>query len=678
MKNSGLGCIAVRCGTGILLPFFGSAGVAEAQDAGWQIEEIIVTSQSPFDDVTAIAPDAASLIATPGDINDPLKALQSLPGITFSGNDLDRPVIRGSGPGDNLFLVDGVPVENVFHELSDSIISPNVVRTFDLHGTAFGPQYGNAVGGVIDISLRDPHPQNRRLNIDLSQLKSGFLFETPVTDKISVYGAYRHNLAHLFLKEFERSNDILVFQMPESRDYTARAIWRGSNTNVTFTAFGSWDRTEEIPRDDSLADTLGERETRQLDVQSIRVTSALSSRTDLTVTLGNALINEERLEVGGGFTKRDATDLSFRSKLVHSKGDHELMVGLNYVRSDNELAFRGFVPLCDLLEQNCGGAFSQAAATVDEVFQSTEIFVGDTYTITDHLTLDLGLHGAIDHFLDETFVEPRIGISYEINSDSSVYFRGGLHHASPNARNLLTLNSVANQQQSERSIQMLAGGRWIISDGWRFQAEAWLKDFELTELIGTPLQRDLDGKAYGLDLLLAKPISERLYGWVALSLSDGTIAAPDLNMDVNNRFAIPVSATIAASYAFDGGWKIGAKYRVQSGDPYTPLQNVGVDPVSGMPLPVFGEPFSDRLRDYHRFDVRVEKAASYSFGDVLYYLDILNVTGRANIANRSFPLRNAVLPVAGMAGNNPSTATILPDDEEGIPFFIAFGINFSF
>ena len=159
-----------------------------------------------------------------------------MPGITFGGGDLDEPIIRGASPQNNLFLVDGVQVENIFHELSDSIISPNVIRTFNLHSAAYGAQYGGATGGVIDISLRDPAAQASRWNIDLGQLKSGFLAETALSDSVAVYGAYRHNLAHLFLEEFERGNDVLVFQMPKSRDYVGRLIWRGDTSDITFSA----------------------------------------------------------------------------------------------------------------------------------------------------------------------------------------------------------------------------------------------------------------------------------------------------------------------------------------------------------------------------------------------------------------------------------------------------------
>ena len=678
MLRDSTSCIAKRCGAGIILSAVYGSMTAAAQESALQFDEIIVTAERTIDDPTLIAPDAASLLATPGDVNDPLKALQSLPGITFGGGDLDNPIIRGGGPRDNLFLIDGVPVENVFHELSDSIVSPNVIRTFDLNAAAFSPEYGNATGGVIDIGLRDPSATDRRVKIDLSQLKSGILVETPLTDSVSVYGAYRHNLAHLFLEEFESGNDVLVFQMPESRDYTGRAIWRGANTDITVTAFGAWDRTEDVPRDNKLSNVLGEDETRQLDAQSIRIRSSFSNATKVTATLSHSRINENRQEANGSFAERDAMVLAFRGKASHQTGRHLFELGANHTYADNELVFRGLVPFCDRLEQNCGGAFSSDRVNVGEIFQSSELFLSDRISITERLTVDLGVHSAKDHFLGETFIEPRMSIAYAARTDLDLYARFGRHHTSPDPRDLLILSAVSDAQESVRSTQALVGGRWGIADGWRLQTEAWVKDFERKELIGTPLERKLTGDTYGLDVLLAKPISERFYGWVALSLSEGEVSDPDSGLSVTNQFAPPFSATVAASYAFNDSWKVGAKYRTQSGDPFTPLMSVNLNPVDGTLQPVFGEPFSRRLDKYHRLDVRIEKAASYDFGDVLYYVDVLNVTGRKNAANRSYPLRNTSFFPPDPARNDAPIATIRPDDETGIPFFVAFGVNFSF
>lgn len=670
MTGKCVGRVALRCGIGIVLS---ASSNAVAQNVSPQFDEIIVTALKPANDPTQIAPDAASLLATPGDVNDPLKALLSLPGITFGGSDLDEPIIRGAGPRDNLFLIDGVPVENIFHELSDSIISPNVVRTFDLHAAAYAPEYGDTTGGIIDIGLRDPSATTQRLKIDLSQLKSGVLFETPVTDNVSAYGAYRHNLAHFFLKEFERGNDALVFQMPKSRDYTGRVIWRGGNSDVTLTAFGSWDRTEEVARNADLAGILGEQETRRLDAQSIRIRSTLSEKTQAMATLSHSIIHDNRRENNGVFAERNATVVALRAKLSHETGAHQLTGGVNLAYADNEIDFRGFLPVCGRFEQNCGAAFSADPTHLDGTFQTTELYIGDRINLTEQLNIDIGLHGAVDHFLDEAFFEPRIGLSYKARPNLNIYARAGRHHTTPEARELVSLNTLADSQESERSTQALVGQRWDISDGWRLQTEAWFKNFDRTELIGTAAERNIEGESYGLDILLAKPIGERLYGWAALSVSEGTFTEQASDLTVDNPFAPPVSATIAATYAFDHGWKLGAKYRVQSGDPFTPLLNVTLDPDSGAPQPSFGEPFSERLKTYHRLDIRAEKLARYSFGDVLYYVDILNVTDQKNTANRTFPSRNTIIPTDAMGA-----PTILPDDDEGIPFFIAFGVNFSF
>lgn len=415
MIGNGASRIALRCGIGTLLS--AASASAWAQSA---FDEIIVTATKGADNPTLIAPDAASLLATPGDVNDPLKALLSLPSITFGGGDLDDPIIRSGAPDSNLFLIDGVPVENVFHELSDSIVSPNIIRSFDLHAAAYSPEYGGAVGGVIDIGLRDPSASTRNIKLDLSQLKSGVLVETPITDNIAAYGAYRHNLAHFFLEDFERGNDVLVFQMPKSRDYAGRIIWRSDNTDITASAFGSWDLTEEVAQNEELSNILGEEETQRFDAQSIRIRSTLSASTNIIATLSHSMINENRRENNGALAERNATVTALRSKVLHHIGDHQIFVGANYSHADNELDFRGFLPICGRFEQNCGAAFSAGPISFDETFQTTEIYAGGAFALTDRLSADIGLHNAIDHFLDEIFIEPRIGISYQLNDNINV------------------------------------------------------------------------------------------------------------------------------------------------------------------------------------------------------------------------------------------------------------------
>ena len=332
---------------------------------------------------------------------------------------------------------------------------------------------------------------------------------------------------------------------------------------------------------------------------------------------------------------------------------------------------KGFRPCASFFETRCGAAFAPVPVVSEENFTVSEVYVNDAVSLTDRLTIDLGAHGAYDHFLDEAFIEPRVGASYEIGERLTAYARFGAHHRRPGLDRVLLLGEAAGVQENETSRQALVGQRWDISGAWRLQTEAWYKDFTIHDLAGTPIALDIEGEAYGVDVLLAKPVSERLYGWIAFSYSESERTRRDTNETFDDRFSAPLSATVALNYAFGDGWRVGAKWRGQSGAAFTPLRGVGIDPVTERPALSFGDPFSERLRAYHRLDVRVEKQARYGFGEVLYYVDILNVTDRENVANRDFPLRNVMRGPDG-------ALDITPDDEEGIPFFVAVGVNLSF
>jgi len=97
------------------------------------------------------------LLKIPGSGNDPLRAIESLPGVTFAGGRTSAPAVRGSSPDDNAYIIDFIPVGYIFHTDSSSILSDNVVEDFTLETAAFPAQYNNATGAVIDATSRSPY-----------------------------------------------------------------------------------------------------------------------------------------------------------------------------------------------------------------------------------------------------------------------------------------------------------------------------------------------------------------------------------------------------------------------------------------------------------------------------------------------------------------------------------------
>lgn len=96
---------------------------------------------------------AQELRSVPGSLGDPLKSLQSLPGVASVSDASSDPAIRGSRPEDNRFLIDGLPAGRVFHVGGlTSVLHPDLVSRFDLYAAAFGPEFANATGGIIDVN----------------------------------------------------------------------------------------------------------------------------------------------------------------------------------------------------------------------------------------------------------------------------------------------------------------------------------------------------------------------------------------------------------------------------------------------------------------------------------------------------------------------------------------------
>lgn len=645
----------------------------QSAQAPVQIEEIIVTTAVSSSDTSVISQDAESLLSIAGDISDPLKALQSLPGITFAGNDLDPPVIRGSGPDDNLYVIDGMPVTYLFHALSDSIISPNVIRTFNLHTAAAPSEFADHSGGVIDIGLRDPNSERQRRQVDIGQLKSGFLYETPLTEDVAAYVSYRHNLAHLFLEDFETGNDLTVFEMPQSRDYTARVIWRGDKSDFTLTALGAWDETTDRARDPAQSSLLDETETRRFDGQSLRYRNKLAEQTHLQGTLSYSRVEEDKREANGYFRRFANTAMDLRLKATHVMSDHALSLGANISLVSADLSFQGNIQLCDLLERQCGTSVANAPVSIEDDFDRYEVFLSDRVSLSQSVQADIGVNINRSAYLDETVVEPRARLAYQPKGGALWYARLGLHHAMPAMESLLALNTTGRAQAFERSWQGVIGQYRQLDTGWRFQTEAWYKTLSQTDFIATAIETEFSGHAYGLDVLLAKPMGENWYGWLSASLGDGELEDEQAAITANTPFLPSLSTTLAINYQWGDGWRAGFKYRYQSGDRFTPIERLVFNEDSDLSALQFTPPFSGQLAGYQRLDFRIEKQASYDYFDALYYVDMLNVLDRENKGNRTFPLRNIRLPEAGNAG-----AFIFADDEEGIPFFIALGVNLSF
>ena len=113
-----------------------------------------------------------------------------------------------------------------------------------------------------------------------------------------------------------------------------------------------------------------------------------------------------------------------------------------------------------------------------------------------------------------------------------------------------------------------------------------------------------------------------------------------------------------ASQKLPKDWRIGARVRYGSGNPYTPVTNRVYDMGSRSFIPLYDDSVSDRLPDFFSLDVRVDKRWVRSWGEFSLYLDVQNATNAQNVEVQSWSY-------------DYGTA----DPVTGLPIFPTFGLE---
>jgi hypothetical protein len=142
-----------------------------------------------------------------------------------------------------------------------------------------------------------------------------------------------------------------------------------------------------------------------------------------------------------------------------------------------------------------------------------------------------------------------------------------------------------------------------------------------------PDDQPVHGQAYGLELLVRRPLSKRLTGWLSYTLSRTTREAHYLTPSGSEGTSTIVgdydrTHVLNAMGAYDMGhrWRFGARFVFYTGAPYSD----NFPPGQGSPVP----PLNDqRYPPFYRVDVRLEKR--WSLGperSIALVAEVQNVT----------------------------------------------------
>ncbi len=173
-----------------------------------QLQEVTITAQRinsrESSQMSALEMPVEQLKAVPvlfGEA-DILKAIQLMPGVQSGNEGTGGMYVRGGGPDENLFLLDGIPLYNVNHLGGFfSAFNADAVKNVTLYKGSFPARFGGRLSSVLDVTTNNGNDKEIHGNASLGLISAKLAVEGPIVPGKTTFSlSARRTYADLILK----------------------------------------------------------------------------------------------------------------------------------------------------------------------------------------------------------------------------------------------------------------------------------------------------------------------------------------------------------------------------------------------------------------------------------------------------------------------------------------------
>ena len=119
---------------------------------------------------------------------DLIKALQLMPGVQSGSEGNSGMYVRGGGPDENLFLLDGVPLYNVTHMGGFfSTFNTDAVKNVTLYKGSFPARFGGRLSAVLDVTQNNGNDKEIHGNLSVGLISAKFNLEGPIVKEKTTF-----------------------------------------------------------------------------------------------------------------------------------------------------------------------------------------------------------------------------------------------------------------------------------------------------------------------------------------------------------------------------------------------------------------------------------------------------------------------------------------------------------
>lgn len=594
---------------------------------------------------------------------DVLKTLQLLPGIQSQNEGSSNLLIRGGGPGQNLFLIDNVPLYYVNHLGGFiSVFNPEVLNDVRVIKGGFPAKYGGKLSSVVDITMREGDRSGFRGSAGIGVIGANLTLEGPISEKASYLFSARKTFTELLLGTASILTDgdyILTYGF---YDLNGKLTWRPDYRNSVqvnlYVGDDQWitrlyNDDDQMRMKNKWGNILG----------SVSWKRVLSPRAQFNNTLSYTRYRLKDLRIYE-FANMDGSFNKYHSNYLSSVQDVTLKSDWRYriIRGwaldfGLQSSYLFFVP--NLYWDNQGDPEEDA-----EVFHALEsaLYLENQVSLGRILDLNLGIRGVqyITKDFVDYFIEPRIDLSLSMSETQTLnatYMYGSQYaHMVFSSGHFFNNEVWVPTQKGMRPAQVeqySAGWRGSFKDKM-FSAEVDVYRKEMKELLAfkegyanlkgdalweSKLEKGGKGESYGVELFMRK--ERGLWtGFMSYTYSRTTRQFDNINQGIEYIFEYdrPHSFSIDIHRTINDRWEFNALWVYQSGLPYTPAIARTYIPFTGeqevyydYEALIYGERNSERMRAYHRLDVGLHyKTKTQKGRDATWSFSVYNFYCRQN------------------------------------------------
>lgn len=671
--------------------------------------------------------------SNPGGNFDVSKVVQTLPGVGGSSGGAQRNdiIIRGGAPNENVYYLDGIeiPVLNHFQTQGSSggaqgILNVSFIESLKLSSSAFDARYDNALASTFVINQRQGNRDKLSGNARVSFTESVLTLEGPMGKKndflVSARTSYLDFLFSLI--------DLPI--RPNFSDFQFKTTFRPDNkTTITVLGLGAYDRFSFAP-------------TKEDNDETEFLRRSLPFITQWNYTTGVAL----KRRVKNGFWNLAVSRNMFDNQLDQfedaQNGNEEFRNLLlesqeieNKLRFDYNKYVNGWKYSFGVMGQYVKYNSNFYNRVIKEVVDGSgnvvvpEVVVSNNSEIEffkygffgqvsreffkKKLLVSAGVRSDMNSFTDTgnnplNTLSPRLSMAYHINEKWDLTASVGSYYKIPTYTTLGYRNQA--NELSNRSVKYIQsdhyvlGTQWLPNSGIRVTVEGFFKNYSnypVSVVNGISLANQGQefgavgneevssiggGQAYGFEVFMQQKLVKNIFYVVSYSYVRSLFSGTD-GVLLPSAWDTQHLLSTTFGWNFGKGWKLGLKYRLSGGAPYTAFDleaSQEVYALTGNGVLDFENVNANRLKAFNQLDFRIDKIVNLKKVSFDFYIDIQNLlaidqetppyyTFKRNEDNTGFATTDG-LPLQADGGN--AIPVIIPNNQSTVTPTI--GVIFEF